>query len=434
MNEDKIYNLEIEKIMPNRFQPRISFDEKAINELMESIKKHGIIQPIVVRKLGDKYEIIAGERRYKASVLAGLTKIPAIVNEFDDQKSAEIALIENIQRKDLTPIEEAISYKKILDMGETTQKELAAKLGKEQSTIANKLRLLNLHEDVQKKLLNGKISERHARSLLKLNMDDQIKMCDKIIAERLTVRKTDIEIEKILDQVKTTEPEAIVEESPEVIDFLDFDSFKIKDKKEEPSTLEQDINTEKRDNILNPGFIDVDKIENEAKDIFAEEKEKVDLEELLNKKEQEEEKIRSNKFFSYIPDAEEKAEEPNQDIYKDINLEQNNETKTNNEFDFDFSSFETNDKSSETLEKPDSKTEVNDFESSKEEPKPNFDFGFDFDFSSLDAQEPKKEEKVVSSNEDDIKTTIDSLRTNENVTIDEFDLGDMIQYIIKVKK
>lgn len=434
MNEDKIYNLEIEKIMPNRFQPRISFDEKAINELMESIKKHGIIQPIVVRKLGDKYEIIAGERRYKASVLAGLTKIPAIVNEFDDQKSAEIALIENIQRKDLTPIEEAISYKKILDMGETTQKELAAKLGKEQSTIANKLRLLNLHEDVQEKLLNGKISERHARSLLKLNMDDQIKMCDKIIAERLTVRKTDIEIEKILDQVKTTEPEAIVEESPEVIDFLDFDSFKIKDKKEEPSTLEQDINTEKRDNILNPGFIDVDKIENEAKDIFAEEKEKVDLEELLNKKEQEEEKIRSNKFFSYIPDAEEKAEEPNQDIYKDINLEQNNETKTNNEFDFDFSSFETNDESSETLEKPDSKTEVNDFESSKEEPKPNFDFGFDFDFSSLDAQEPKKEEKVVSSNEDDIKTTIDSLRTNENVTIDEFDLGDMIQYIIKVKK
>ena len=178
MEKRKIVELSIENVMPNRFQPIISFDEEAIGELSESIKKHGIIQPLVVRTIGDKYEIIAGERRYKASILAGLETVPAIVNEYDDQKSAEVALIENIQRRDLTSIEEAVSYKKILDMGLLTQTELAKRLGKEQSTIANKLRLLNLNKEVQNKLLDGKISERHARSLLKLDAEDQTKFCN----------------------------------------------------------------------------------------------------------------------------------------------------------------------------------------------------------------------------------------------------------------
>lgn len=197
--EKRVVDLDVNDVLPNRFQPRIKFNEDSINELCESIKEHGVIQPIVVRAMGDKYEIIAGERRYKASLLAGKQTIPAVITDLNDKDSAEVALIENVQRKDLTPIEEAISYKKILDMGYLTQEELATKLGKNQSTVANKLRLLNLDEEVQEAVLEEKISERHARSLLKLsNMEEQRKMLKKIVDNRLTVRKADEEINKIL--------------------------------------------------------------------------------------------------------------------------------------------------------------------------------------------------------------------------------------------
>ena len=199
-NERKVVELNLNDVLPNRFQPRIKFDENSINELAESIKKYGVIQPIVVRKIGDKYEIIAGERRYKASVLAGRNSIPAIISEMSDKDSIEIALIENVQREDLTPIEKAISYKKILDMGYISQDALAQKVGKSQSSIANTLRLLNLSEEVQEALLESKISERHARSLLKLKDEkSQVQMLNRIINERLTVRKTDEEIDKMYD-------------------------------------------------------------------------------------------------------------------------------------------------------------------------------------------------------------------------------------------
>lgn len=222
LDDRKVVELPLDDILPNRFQPRITFNEDAINELAESIKEHGVIQPIVVRKINDKYEIIAGERRYKASTMAGKSTIPAIVTDLNDKESAEIALIENVQREDLTAIEEAVSYKKILDMGYLTQEELSGKLGKKQSTISNKLRLLNLDEEVQEALLEKKISERHARSLLKLNSKDQRKMLNRIITERLTVRKTDAEIEKILH------PETKVEEKKvatpaEPLEVLDLD-------------------------------------------------------------------------------------------------------------------------------------------------------------------------------------------------------------------
>lgn len=200
MNHEKIVvELELDDILPNRFQPRFRFPEQAITELAESIKEHGVIQPILVRRLGDKYEIIAGERRYKASLLAGKRTIPAIVAELNDKDSAEVALIENVQRQDLTPIEEAVSYRKILDMGYLTQEQLADKLGKTQSTVSNKLRLLNLDDDVQEALLDEKISERHARSLLKIDSKQQQReILEKIIKERLTVKKTDELINKIL--------------------------------------------------------------------------------------------------------------------------------------------------------------------------------------------------------------------------------------------
>ena len=220
--EKEVKILNLDDILPNRFQPRIKFNESAILELADSIKEHGVIQPIVVRKISDKYEIIAGERRYKASVLAGKTTIPAIITNLDDKNSAEIALIENVQRQDLTPIEEAISYKKILDMGYLNQSDLAEKLGKTQSTIANKLRLLNLSEEVQEALLEQKISERHARSLLKLNENQQQIMLDRIITERLTVRKTDEEIKKMLESSPDETSSVQNEKEPE-LEILDLD-------------------------------------------------------------------------------------------------------------------------------------------------------------------------------------------------------------------
>ena len=201
-NSFRVIEVDINEILPNRFQPRIQFDEEEILELSDSIREHGVIQPLVVRTIGNKYEIIAGERRYKASVLAGKETVPVIIKNLNDRDSAEIALIENIQRKNLTPIEEALSYKKILDMGYLTQENLASKLGKSQSSVANKIRLLNLSDEVQEALLDNKISERHARSLLKLkSVSSQNKLLDRIINERLTVRRTDEEIQRIINNV-----------------------------------------------------------------------------------------------------------------------------------------------------------------------------------------------------------------------------------------
>ena len=198
MNKE-IVMVRLSDIIPNRFQPRLSFDEDALNELAASIKEHGIIQPLILRDLGNKYEIIAGERRYKAALIAGVLEVPAVVGQMDDQTSAELALIENIQRKDLSAIEEAKSYKKILDMGGFTQDELAKRMGKGQSTIANKMRLLTLTNEVQAALMNNLISERHARCLLQIKDETKQKeVLNKIISERMNVRDTDNYIKSML--------------------------------------------------------------------------------------------------------------------------------------------------------------------------------------------------------------------------------------------
>lgn len=200
--EPLIQNINIDLIIPNRFQPRLTFDEKTLNELAASIKEHGIIQPLVLRRLGDKFEIIAGERRYKAATLAGLTEVPAIISNIDDNKSAELALVENVQRKNLNSLEEAKSYKKILDKEGLTQEELAKKIGVSQSTVANKLRLLNLTMEAQDALMNEKISERHARSLLTVTDPKvQIDLLNRVINERLTVRQLDDEIKKLNGEI-----------------------------------------------------------------------------------------------------------------------------------------------------------------------------------------------------------------------------------------
>ena len=194
--EQTVLQVHIEDIIPNRFQPRLNFDEQGLQELAASIREHGIIQPLVLRKLGDKYEIIAGERRYKAAQIAGLTTVPAVIANIDDNQSAEVALVENVQRRDLTAIEEARSYKNLLDKGYLTQDQLAKRMGLSQPAVANKLRLLNLDEEVQQALLEEKISERHARTLLSLPLEEQREWLHRIINERLTVRQLDIEIKK----------------------------------------------------------------------------------------------------------------------------------------------------------------------------------------------------------------------------------------------
>lgn len=200
-HESQVLQVNLDDIIPNRFQPRIAFDEQGLKELSDSIKEHGIIQPLVLRKLGNKFEIIAGERRYKAATMAGLVTVPAVIANLDDNKSAEVALVENIQRRDLTPIEEAKSYKNLLDKGYLTQEQLAKRMGISQPAVANKLRLLNLDDEVQQALLGEKISERHARALLQLtDKEQQRQWLNRIINERLTVRQLDQEIKKFLSE------------------------------------------------------------------------------------------------------------------------------------------------------------------------------------------------------------------------------------------
>lgn len=245
MNKE-IVMVRLSDIIPNRFQPRLAFDEEALNELAASIKEHGIIQPLILRDLGNKYEIIAGERRYKASQLAGVLEVPAIIGQMDDQTSAELALIENIQRKDLSAIEEAKSYKKILDMGGFTQDELAKRMGKGQSTIANKMRLLTLTNEAQAALMNNLISERHARCLLQVKDETKQKeVLNKIITERMNVRDTDNYIKSMLGmkvEEESPKPEEtqvpVVEENP----FKEIEIPRDEEKNENPNVYTQTDN------------------------------------------------------------------------------------------------------------------------------------------------------------------------------------------------
>ena len=216
-NNSEVVYLYLDDIIPNRFQPREVFDDQALKELAVSIKEHGVIQPIIVRQVENKYEIIAGERRYKASTMAGLTKIPAIVKNLDDKESSKVALIENLQRKDLSPIEEARTYQKILELEDgMTQEQLAATMGKTQSSVSNKLRLLALPDEIQDALLKEKISERHARSLLNIeDKNEQIKMMEKVITEKMTVRELDKEIKLLKGEEVEEETTPSVEATTE---------------------------------------------------------------------------------------------------------------------------------------------------------------------------------------------------------------------------
>ena len=231
-----VYKINIDDIVPNRFNPRLVFDQQALLELAKSIEQHGIIQPLVLRKAGDKYEIIAGERRLKAAKIVGLKQVPAVLMELTDKDSAEVTILENTQRTNLTPIEEARAYKKLIDSGYLIQDQLASRMGKSQSAVSNKLRLLNLSDAVQEALLNNAISERHARSLLQvIDQAEQERILNEIVSKRMNVRDTEKYIKENTSKVET---ENLVLEENNKEDDLEKTQI-LEPIKNEPEAVEQ---------------------------------------------------------------------------------------------------------------------------------------------------------------------------------------------------
>ncbi|MDO4813288.1 MAG: ParB/RepB/Spo0J family partition protein [Eubacteriales bacterium] len=214
-SSDSLY-LPISQIETYANQPRKHFDEDALHDLADSIREHGIIQPLTVRKLSSGYyQIIAGERRWRAARIAGLTQVPAIVIEADDRKVTELALIENLQREDLNPIEEAEGYRALMENYQMTQEEAAARVGKSRSAVANSLRLLGLCSDVRKLLEDGKLSGGHARALLPLKADAQKQAAAAVIERGLSVRQTEALVKKLSGKKKekSVSPEDALSES-----------------------------------------------------------------------------------------------------------------------------------------------------------------------------------------------------------------------------
>ncbi|MBD2848014.1 ParB/RepB/Spo0J family partition protein [Paenibacillus sp. IB182496] len=202
--DDKVVEVPLEQLRPNPYQPRKTFDDDSIRELAESIKQHGVIQPIIVRSVLKGYEIIAGERRYRASSLIGMKTIPAVVRSFSDQQVMEIALIENLQREDLNAIEIAIAYQAIMDKFQLTQEELSLKVGKSRSHIANFLRLLGLPEEIKENVSRGTLSMGHARALAGIKQDKVRKeLAQEAVAQEWSVRELEDAIQKL--DVRSTE-------------------------------------------------------------------------------------------------------------------------------------------------------------------------------------------------------------------------------------
>jgi ParB family chromosome partitioning protein len=219
----KIIKVYIENIEPNPFQPRKEFDEESLNELGQSIQQNGIIQPIVVRQIKpEKYQLVSGERRWRASLLVGLNNIVAIVKDYSDHQMMEIALVENIQREDLNPIEEAQAYDKMMEEFNMTQAEVAKKVGKSRSTIANVVRLLKLAPKIQVYVSRGTLSMGHARSLLPLeDKDQQIKVAEYIIDKKLSVRKTEKYVNGLKKKTKDNDIDSVNKNSKKLDKKLD---------------------------------------------------------------------------------------------------------------------------------------------------------------------------------------------------------------------
>ncbi len=215
-----VEEMDIELIIPNPEQPRKNFDEDLLNELAISIKRYGVIQPITVVKNGLKYIIIAGERRYRACKIAGLKKIPVIVKDYTEKECKEIALIENLQREDLNPIEEAVAFRKLIDEYNLSQEELANNLGKSRPAIANSLRLLTLHPQVQKLVVDGRLSAGHARCLVSIkDYDAQIKYANAAADKKISVRELEMMVNSYLNPNKET-PKKTIKLTQELKEFV----------------------------------------------------------------------------------------------------------------------------------------------------------------------------------------------------------------------
>jgi len=194
---------DVDRLSPNRFQPRLNLDDARLRELAESIKANGIIQPIVVRRDGDRFQIIAGERRWRAAMLAGLTRVPVVVRDVApdrDRALLEMALIENIQREDLNPIDEALAYRRLADEFHLKQEDIATAVGKDRASVANTLRLLKLPEEVRAEVASGRLSMGHARTLLSLTQEaEQLRIARDVIARSLSVRETESLVKKLVE-------------------------------------------------------------------------------------------------------------------------------------------------------------------------------------------------------------------------------------------
>ncbi|MCI3924782.1 nucleoid occlusion protein [Paenibacillus sp. TRM 82003] len=214
-SNEEVKMVRVDSIVPSPYQPRTVFDDDRIEELCQTIRTHGVIQPIVVRVRDGKFELIAGERRWRAVTKLGWETVPAIVREINDSQAASISLIENLQREGLTSIEEALAYQKLIEIHQLTQESLAQRLGKSQSTIANKIRLLHLSDPVKAALLERKITERHARAMLALpNEELQLKVLEDIITKELNVKQTETRVQFILEAIQAT-----TEKKPKRISF-----------------------------------------------------------------------------------------------------------------------------------------------------------------------------------------------------------------------
>ncbi|HLU22135.1 MAG TPA: ParB/RepB/Spo0J family partition protein [Bacillaceae bacterium] len=216
-NEETVREIDLKDIKPNPYQPRKVFSEEAINELKESIEEHGVLQPIIVRKNIKGYEIVVGERRYRASKAAKLSTIPAVVRELSDQQMMELAVLENLQREDLTPVEEALAYQTLMDKLKLTQEELAKRLGKSRPYIANHVRLLSLPKHIQDWITEGKLSMAHGRTLLGLKKKEKVEsVANKAIKESLNVRQ----LEKLVQQINENVPRETKKVTPKKDYFI----------------------------------------------------------------------------------------------------------------------------------------------------------------------------------------------------------------------
>lgn len=221
-SEENVQEIDIKKIVANDKQPRRDFDELKLDELAESMKQHGVLQPVILRKKGNAFELVAGERRWRAAAKAGLEKIPAIIKELSDAEVMEIAIIENLQREDLNPIEEAMAYKTLMDDFGLTQEELSKRVGRSRSQIANTVRLLNLDKEIQELVIQNKLTAGHARALLSIqDVRARIGLARKISQEDLSVRETEQLAKKLSEERKKAQRQKSQEINPVILDITE---------------------------------------------------------------------------------------------------------------------------------------------------------------------------------------------------------------------